>query len=304
MADLTSISTAVDLSRLPAPDIIARPGFEQIRAEMLADLAARCQVAGIAFDATVESDPAIKEIETAAYREMLLRQQAQDAALQLLVAYATDANLDQLGALVGVPRLVITPADPDTGAAAVMERDDDFRQRIVLAPESFSVAGPELAYVFHAKSSSPLVADASFTSPAPGEALISILSSEGDGTASAELVDTVAAVLGSDGIRPQTDHVTVQSAQILHFAVEATLYFYQGPDSEVVLAAAQAQHAAYLAESRKLGRWVTLSGLEASLTVAGVQRVELTQPVDHIRCDKTQAGFCTGTTITNGGYAS
>jgi phage protein D len=32
-----------------------------------------------------------------------------------------------------------------------METDDALRQRIVLAPEGFSVAGPELAYVKHAK---------------------------------------------------------------------------------------------------------------------------------------------------------
>jgi phage-related baseplate assembly protein len=45
-----------------------------------------------------------------------------------------------------------------------MEADEDLRQRIVLAPESFSVAGPELAYVFHARSAHPDVLDASATS--------------------------------------------------------------------------------------------------------------------------------------------
>ena len=33
-----------------------------------------------------------------------------------------------------------------------IESDDSYRQRIFLAPETFSVAGPKLAYVYHTKS--------------------------------------------------------------------------------------------------------------------------------------------------------
>jgi hypothetical protein len=101
--------------------------------------------------ALIDSDPVMKVLQVAAYRELLLRRAVQDAALQNFVAYATGTALDHLAALVAVARLVVTPADPVTGATAVMETDDALRQRIVLAPEGFSVAGPELAYVKHAK---------------------------------------------------------------------------------------------------------------------------------------------------------
>lgn len=303
-ASLFSSSTPIDLSRLPAPIFVEQKTYDQLYAERLADHIARCQAAGIAFDATVKSDPAIKLIEDAAYRELLLRQAFQDGCAQLLVAFAKGPILDHLGALVGVERLIVTPADPDTGADAVLELDDDFRKRIVLAPESFSVAGPELAYVFWAKSASADVADASFTSPTPGQAVITILSVDGDGTAPADLLDAVRAVVGADGIRPQTDEVIVQSADIVDFTIAARVYTYAGPDYAIVLAAGRTKLDAYLATSRQLGRSITLSGIEAALTVEGVQRVELDAPVAHVTCDLTQAANCTDIQIAHGGYAS
>jgi len=303
-ATLFSSSTPIDLSRLPAPTFVEQKTYDQIYAERLADHVARCQAAGVAFDATIKSDPAIKLIEDAAYRELLLRQAFQDGCAQLLVAFARGPILDHLGALVGVSRLTVTPADPDTGAAAVLEEDDDFRKRIVLAPESFSVAGPELAYVYWAKTASASVADASFTSPDPGQAVISVLSIDGDGAAPDDLLDAVRAVVGSDGIRPQTDEVIVRSAEIIAFSIAARVYTYAGPDYAIVLAAGRTKLDAYLASSRQLGRSITLSGLEAALTVEGVQRVELDGPLAHVTCDLTQAAHCTDIQIAHGGYAS
>ncbi len=304
MSDLFSSSTPIDLSRLPVPVFIDQPSFETIKARKLAQLMARCAAAGIAFDATVESDPAMKLVEVAAYDELLLRQEVQDACAANLLAFATGPILDHLGALEDVQRLTVTPADPATGADAVLESDDDFRKRIVLAPESFSVAGPELAYVFFAKSASGGVADASAISPNPGEVLVSVLSADGDGTASAELVAAVSAVVTSKPVRPLTDAVTVQSAQIVPYEVDATLYTYAGPDSSIVLAAALAGIAAYQAESRSLGRSVTLSGLNASMKVEGVQRVVLHSPAEDVNCDPTQAANCTGSSVALGGNAN
>lgn len=136
--NLTTGSSSVDLSRLPPPTIVEQISYETILAGMTADLRARLPD----FDATVESDPAVKILQVAAYREMLNRQQFNDRARGVMLAYARGSDLDQLAALVGVQRLVIRPADPVTGAAAEMEPDDALRQRAVLAPESFSVAGP------------------------------------------------------------------------------------------------------------------------------------------------------------------
>ncbi|WP_211295237.1 baseplate J/gp47 family protein, partial [Novosphingobium guangzhouense] len=95
--------------------------------------------------------------------------------------------------------------------------------RMVLAPEGYSVAGPEGAYLFHALSADAEVLDATATSPSPGVVIVSILSRLGDGTASAQLVDTVQAYVSADDRRPLTDFVTVQSAQIVPYAVVGEL---------------------------------------------------------------------------------
>jgi phage-related baseplate assembly protein len=290
-------STAVDLSRLPAPQVVEQLSYEAIFAALLASL----QQLLPAFDATVESEPAVKLLQVFAYRELLLRQEFNDRACGVMLAYARGGDLDQLAALVGVTRLQIAPADPETGAAAVFESDDALRARAVLAPESFSVAGPELAYVFHARSAHADVLDASATSPAPGQVVVTVLSRLGNGEASAELLGAVEAVVNAYDVRPLTDLVSVQSADVVEFAIAAKLYIYQGPDSAVVMAAAAASLQNYIDGGRRLGRDITLSGLYAALHVAGVQRVDLTSPTGNIVLGDTQAPWCTGVALTSGG---
>lgn len=296
----TSTSSTLDLSRLPAPIIVEQKDFETILAEMVA----RVRELLPSFDATIDSDPAVKVLQVAAYRELLIRQAFQDGGKQLMVAFATGDRLDHLGALVGVARLVVSPANPVTGAAAALESDDVFRQRIVLAPEGFSVAGPELAYVKHAKDASADVLDASATTPAPGEVLVSVLSATGDGTAPPALLDAVAAIVTDDAIRPLGDLVSVASAAIVDFVITARLVTFAGPDITLVVAAARARLDAYLAFNRKLGRGITTSGIIAALTVEGVHKVELLAPIADIACTPTEAANCSRILVTHGGYAA
>lgn len=299
-SDMAATPPTLDLSRLAAPVFVEQLTFEAILFQMIAEV----QTLLPSFAATVDSDPAVKVLQVAAYREMLIRQAFQDGAVQMLVAYATGANLDHLGALVGVARLVITPASDATGVVAVMENDDALRARIVLAPESFSSAGPELAYVSHAKGASGDVLDASAISPAPGKVLVSVLSRLDDGKASPALIAAVDAIVNDKAIRPLNDDVTTASAQIVQFAVSASLVTFSGPDVTVVIDTARRTLASHLAENRKLGRTITRSGIIAALTAAGVHRVDLTSPLADVACDPTQAGWCFDVAITHGGYAA
>ena len=104
-----SAFTTIDLSTLPPPSVVETLDFEAILAAMLADLQARDP----AFTALVESDPAYKILEVCAYRELLIRQRVNDAARATMLAYATGADLEQIGALFGVTRLTITEADEE-----------------------------------------------------------------------------------------------------------------------------------------------------------------------------------------------
>ena len=129
-----------------------------------------------------------------------------------------------------------------------------------------------------------------------------MLSREGDGTASKELIDIVASALNGEEVRPVADRVTVQAAEIVPYEIDATLYIYPGPESEPIRQASEQKLQAYIADQRRLGRDIRLSAIYAALHVEGVQRVELAQPVADMVLDDTQASNCTGYTITVGGY--
>ena len=289
--------SGIDLSRLPAPNVIEPLDFETILAEQLADLEER----DTAFVDLQESDPAVKVLQVTAYRELKVRQRINEAARAVMLAYAMDADLDHLGALMDVPRLQIWPADPDKGTAVVMEENEDYRRRIQLAPQGLSVAGPEGAYIFHALSSDGRVCNAAATSPSPGHVVVTILSHEGDGTPSQELLDIVAAHLAQDGIRPLTDYVLVQAAHITRYQVQAILYSFSGPDSTVVVAEAQKRMRLYAKDAHQLGRVPTHSGIEAALHVPGVERVTLITPTIDPDISKLRAHYCDDIAITYGG---
>ncbi len=185
--------------------------------------------------------------------------------------------------------------------AAVMESDEALRLRVPAAFEGLSVAGPTAAYEFHARSADGRVADASATSPAPAEVVLTVLSREGDGTAEKDLLDVVEKALNSENVRPVADRLTVRSAEIIPYRVEATIFLYPGPEAEPVMAAAKASLQKYIASQTRLGRDIRRSAIFAALHVEGVQRVELASPLADVVLNKTQAASCTQWSVTNGG---
>lgn len=294
--------TAVDLSQLPAPQVVDTISYNDILAAMLADLQSRDP----SFSALVESDPAYKVLEVAAYREVLVRQRVNEAAKAVMLAYATGNDLDNLGALMNVSRLIVTPADNSTipPTPAVYESDAAYKARIQQAPEGFSVAGPQGAYVWQARSADGQVLDASAISPSAGNVTVSILANSGDGTADSTLISTVQLALSADSVRPLTDNVTVQAATISNYQITATLYFYSGPDRSVVLAQAQAAAQAYADSMHRIGLDITLDGVYAALRQPGVARVDLTSPAANITIDNQTASYCTAINLTDGGVIS
>lgn len=293
--------TAIELDKLAAPDVVETIDYETILAELIADLIARD--ASLASVLTLESEPLVKLLQVCAYREAVLRQRINESCKAVMLAYATGRDLDNLGALFGVVRLLVAAAQPDAipPVAAMYETDSNYRRRIQLSLEGYSTAGPEGAYIYHALSADADVLDASAISPTPGDVVVSVLSNTGDGTASAPLLAAVDTALNADDVRPLTDAVTVQSAAIINYSINATLYFYNGPDSAVVLQTATSAVNQYIAAQRGIGRDITLSGIYAALHQPGVQRVVLVSPAADISISNTQAAHCSGITLNNGG---
>ncbi len=269
----------IDLSQLPAPQIVDVPDFETLLAERKAEFVAlhpKDEQEAVIRTLELESEPATKLLQENAYRELLLRQRINEAAQAVMVAYAMGGDLDQLAANYNVTRLTVTPADNDAvpPVAAVMESDEALRLRVPAAFEGLSVAGPTAAYEFHARSADGRVADASATSPAPAEVVLTVLSREGDGTAEKDLLDVVEKALNSENVRPVADRLTVRSAEIIPYRVEATIFLYPGPEAEPVMAAAKASLQKYIASQTRLGRDIRRSAIFAALHVEGVQRVD------------------------------
>lgn len=182
-----------------------------------------------------------------------------------------------------------------------MESDTALRLRAQSAFDGLSVAGPTGAYEYFARSASGQVADARATSPAPAEVVVAVLSTEGDGTATEALLTTVRNALNAEDVRPVGDRLTVQSAEIIRYQIDARLYFYPGPESEPILNAARNNLEAWLAEQGKIGRDVALSAIMAALHVQGVQRVELTSPAQNIVISDVQSAYCTSFSVSTGG---
>ncbi|MDN3611349.1 baseplate assembly protein [Vibrio ostreicida] len=288
-----------DLSQLPAPDLLESLDYETIFAQMRDKLLANDPT----FTAMTESDPVYKLLEVAAYFRLLDRQRVNEAAQAVLLAYAQNNDLDQVGVRFNVARQQIAPANDTTfpPTPAVMEPDDDYRRRIQLALEGMSVAGPVNAYKFHALSAHPLVADVTAISKTPGHVLVSVLSRQGNGHAEQPILDAVTAALSAEDTRPLTDALAVQSATIINYDIEATLYLDSGPEYEPVLAEAQARIQAYTTEQFRLGRNIRKSAIDAALHVAGVQNVVIHKPLNDVVISKEQAGYCAAISVNYGG---
>ncbi len=293
------MSMGIDLSLLPVPAAIEPLDYATILAAMQADFLSRWP-----SYSGEPHDPITKVLEVAALRELVIRQSHNEKASQIMLAYAKGSNLDALSALPWLqsPRLVIAPADNTTTPPTppVMEADTAFRKRLLLAYNQLSTAGAAGSYEYHALSADSAVADVAVKSPTPGDVLVTILSAAGDGTASAGLINTVSAALSAESVRPITDNVGVQSAAIINYTITATLLFYPGVSSAIVMAEVNASIAAYVRDKHKIGYDITTSGVLAALHLQGVQKVTLAGFTDIVITD-VQAAFNTGITLTDGG---
>ena len=292
--------SVLDLSELPAPDLLEPLDFEAVYQESLQTFRG---FLGDNWSAALESDPVTKLLEVGAYEKVGNRARVNDAAKALLLAHATGTDLDHLAANVNLKRLVIQPADPLAfpPVEEIRESHDALRERIQMAYEGLTTAGPRNSYILHARNASGLVADATAESPSPARVTVTVLSLEGQGEASPELLAEVAAALNDDDVRPLGDRVTVQSAQVLPYQIKAVLYGKgAGPETDASLAEATRRLAAWINPRKRLGLEVPRSAIDAQLHVAGVSRVELTGWQD-VTPTKAQAAFCTGFTVTLGG---
>ncbi|PAJ72042.1 baseplate assembly protein [Pseudoalteromonas sp. NBT06-2] len=289
------MNTPIDLTQLFAPDIVEALDYETIFNEMLQALRHKTDQ----FSTLIESDPAYKILEVAAYRELLLRQRVNDASKSVMLAYATGNDLDNLAALFGVKRQFT--ADPNSESKELIKESDlRFRMRIPLSLEGHSTAGPIGAYKFHTLSASGQVKDVSVSTPEPGKVLVTILANTQTGLPSPELLNLILEKLNHEDIRPLTDWVNVQSAQIIDYQVEANIELNSGPGKMQSLENVRSKVNAFVQQAHQLGNEITLSGLYAAMHQPGVKKVKLLHPLSDIQVTAEQAAYCNDIKIHSG----
>ncbi|MFI3241220.1 MAG: baseplate J/gp47 family protein [Alphaproteobacteria bacterium] len=285
-----SLPNYVDLSTLPAPQVIEELDFETIFAEMLADFKER----NTDYDALLESDPVVIALQSCAYREVLLRQRINEAAKASMLAYATGSDLDNLAAFYNVERMLVSEEDLTTTPPtyAVYEDDSRLRLRTQLAMESITTAGSENAYLYHAFSSSVKIKSVNISSINAGEVIITILQNEDTGLADDDLCQEVSDYLNAEDIRPLTDKVIVQSAELIFYSVKAKMYIYSDPSISVIEEEARTNLEEYVSKRHKIGEVMATSGIYQALHTEGVQKIELIEPTSDITTTNTQATYC------------
>jgi phage-related baseplate assembly protein len=299
----------VDLTGIPVPDFVETLDFEAIRKSAIDYLVSLDPE----YTALLESDPAIKIIEAFSYRELILRQRINDAALGTTITSAEGNDLAVIGALFGVTKLA-------------GETNTAFRRRVQLGLYASSVGGPRQSYELHARSADSAVVDVAVHSPAAGDVAVVVLAymdvvatTVNDqakligkalfaqpvdpttarvlATSSSQVLKKVRAALTDDAVRPLTDSVVVQPPTVKTFTIDARLVIYPGPDAATVRASALASLAVYLQSVRRVGYDATLAGIIAALNVGGVQNVIMLSPVADIAATNYELPVCTAVNV-------
>lgn len=301
------MNNIIDLNNLPVPKVVQELSYETLLAQRKAkflslqendDMRQHWQAR-----LQLESEPVVKLLEENAYLELLLRTHINDSAKAVMLAYATGSDLDQLGALFGIKRLIIQTGDLNALPPIPTQYEDDerFRTRIQMSLEGLTTAGSRASYEFHALSTSTKIKDVDVTSPTAGTVKVAILSTEGQGTADSDLINAVKKQLNAEHIRPLTDTVLVESAVILPYEIRATLTLYPTVLESVVMANVNQAITHYANKQHLLGIDITLSGIYSALHQEGVQNVKLTQPLADLIVQPHQAAYCSQIQINVGG---
>ena len=146
--------------------------------------------------------------------------------------------------------------------------------------DAYSCAGARGSYIYWAKRVSTKIADVAANSPVPGVVKLYVLMD--DGTLATEgLKREVLEACSADEVRPLTDQVFVEDAEIVPYDIRLTYYIPQrstrsGAD---IAAAVQAAVDRYIAwQSGKIGRDINPSKLYSLLMETGIKRIDLASP--------------------------
>jgi phage-related baseplate assembly protein len=289
---------AVNLGQLAAPNIVEALDYETILAALKTDVVARLAAKGITYDVQdIESDPIVKVLEVAAYREVLLRARVNSACRAIMLAYAQSTDLDHKATDFEVARRLMGYED-DQETKPIYETDEELRRRVQLAPEAFSTAGARGAYIFHALSADPSIKDAWAFCPEDGRADV-VLAGANGAAISDEVIGKVIEVFKREDVTPLTDAVYVYNAERVDYNVVLNVTCQRGLSTALLKEQIEAKVRAYAAERYRIAAEVYRSGIIAAAFISGVETLNLASPCpDNVVCADHQIPHMASLTVT------
>lgn len=231
-----------------------------------------------------------------------------------VLAICTTAGAVGNGYLAGQISTIVTPMTflasaqniTDTSGGADAEDDPEYADRIKLAPNSYSVAGPKKAYEYHTQSVSSAIIDVSVTSPNPGEVKIYPLL-EGGTMPSDEILDMIQAYFATGEVSPLTDEVEVLAPTAKEYAINVDYWISR--DDITKAASIRSAVAAAVEDYRfwqqtKIGRDITPDQLISNVKNAGAARVDFAtlSPASWTELADGEVAQCTNVVVTYKGY--
>lgn len=161
------------------------------------------------------------------------------------------------------------------------EEDESLRERIRLAPETFTVAGSIESYIAQTKNASAEISAVTATSPVPGEVDIRFVLKGGE-LPNASMIELVEKHLSADDVRPLTDLVKVSAPEVVEYSVNLTWFLAEERGVEIANIQKNVANAItdYIKwQNEKPGRDVNPSELIRKIMQAGAKRVEVIAPL-------------------------
>ena len=194
----------------------------------------------------------------------------------------------------------------ESSGGADIENDADYAERIRLAANRYSVAGPSKAYEYHTYSVSASIIDVSVASPNPGEIKIYPLLENGE-LPTDDMRELIYNHLSSDEIRPLTDYVEVLAPVAKEYEINVDYWIAREDTAKAatITAAVDAAVEEYrLWQQTKIGRDITPDELIARVMNAGASRVDFSTlaPAKWTELSESQVAQCKSVTVNFKGY--
>lgn len=186
-----------------------------------------------------------------------------------------------------------------TAGGADIENDDQYAERIRLAPERFSVAGPAEAYKYWALTASQDIVDVEVTTTAPGTNHITILLANGE-LPTQEHIDKVLEICSSKDKRPLTDNVTAGPPESVEYTPVVQYWINRSNESVANSMKNEIEQSfqEYLIwQKSKLGRDINPTVLFYTLREKGAYKVEV-DGVEYTELDSTEIAIDVDASIT------